>query len=1161
MSRILRYRALAAFTAAMLLAGLSVVTGGPAAEGGSDDRPSPSSGPALIYYGETVDGASLQERLNIPVTEDYGSFAMADISSLDRDRLELGGIVVQAIENISRICLESGEFDTSDGEPPLPPHLTNPDGIDGWYLVQFKGPIKDEWRAQLEATGEVVGYCPNFALLAYLDAAGRAAVAAWPFVHWVGPYHPGYRLAPGLKDGTLFMTFFPGRGGPETLAKLEAMGLKVLSADGDEAIVEGTVASIEQAVTLDEVSFVEQYGAPELLNVARDVINADVAHGNGINGRPSSQIVAVTDTGMWLPHECVSEPGKVVSFIDIAGDGFLSQGDGDGHGTHVGCSAWGDAPYGGAYLTYNGHDGQAFGSRAVPVKVFTNAGIWAGGANYYVIWDLANDRGARINNNSWGIYTGGAYTASDRDADLVAWDHRDYVLVMAAGNGGTGSPNTTASPACAKNVIAVGATETPAPENVAYFSSRGPTDDSRIKPDVMAPGAPVCSAQRGDPDGYVYMSGTSMAAPQVTGSAALVREYFMRGYYPTGQAVPANAFTPRAALVKAVLINGAKEMTGLRADWNNEGRWPNSAQGWGRIDLDRSLYFAGDARRVIVWDNPANLTTGLSWVGRFHVSDGSQEAKITLAWTDAPALPGAAVTLVNDLDLWVITPNGAVFRGNNFTGLNPGYSITGGNFNRRDTVEGVHLVPNRSLPGNLPVGMYTVIVTAANVPQPVSNFALVVTGGVAQEPPAPVERVAVMGDYMGTIKNLLEGWGYTVRNYGSGDYAAVVANLTAHDVVILNRVDNTSGFDSLYDAANLQQKGLIFCGSWAVSSHGMGVLAARRSDPSMTTANWGQGPVKTTVLAAHPVFTGYNAGQQLTLISGGDNDYQTYNGYSGTDLGRNDMASGYPYMIGVKDRQQTGGARHVVLGSLGACYYTNPRHWTPDGQQVMVNAVEWAAGGQSPPPGRARVALMGDYNDQIKQYLSGVGYRVTSFGSGDYTGVINNLANFDVVLLHKVDNASGFDSLLSQAETSGRGLVFMSSYPVASHGMGVLSARRLDPSAVAQSWLQGTVRLSVAQAHPVLAGYPVGSTVTIINGGENDYQTYSGYTGTTIGNSLMPGGYPGMVGVRNRSVPTGSRHVVLGSFGACPWTQLAAWTPNGFQILKNAIEWAKYGAP
>eukprot|EP00884_Botryococcus_braunii_P006262 jgi/Botrbrau1/15637/Bobra.4_1s0022.1 len=96
-------------------------------------------------------------------------------------------------------------------------------------------------------------------------------------------------------------------------------------------------------------------------------------------------------------------------------------------------------------------------------------------------------------------------------------------------------------------------------ESLADFSSKGPTKDERIKPDLVAPG--VLQSAYTNPQGNTcdlrYMQGTSMATPVVAGSAVLVRQYFEQGFYPTGTPMAANSFSPGGALVKAVLIGGA----------------------------------------------------------------------------------------------------------------------------------------------------------------------------------------------------------------------------------------------------------------------------------------------------------------------------------------------------------------------------------------------------------------------------------------------------------------------------------------------------------------------------------------------------------------------------------------------------------------------------
>ena len=215
-----------------------------------------------------------------------------------------------------------------------------------------------------------------------------------------------------------------------------------------------------------------------------------------------------------------------------------------------------------------------------------------------------------------------------------------------------------------------------------------------------------------------------MATPIVAGAAALVRQYYMDGYYPSGAPVPGYGFTPSASLVKATLINGAVEMTGSGAYENGQSFYPNSQQGWGRLHLDESLFFQGEEQALEVHDNRAGIMTGQTVSYPFLVGTGCASLEATLVWADAsPALPipcdpnnvanTTAPTLVNDLDLVVRSPYGVIYRGNNYQGVNPGQSVPDPDPNladHRNNVEGVLVI------SNLEIGAWSVEVTGYNIP-------------------------------------------------------------------------------------------------------------------------------------------------------------------------------------------------------------------------------------------------------------------------------------------------------------------------------------------------------------------------------------------------------------------------------------------------------------
>ena len=218
-------------------------------------------------------------------------------------------------------------------------------------------------------------------------------------------------------------------------------------------------------------------------------------------------------------------------------------------------------------------------------------------------------------------------------------------------------------------------------DTLAAFSSAGPTRDGRIKPDLVAPGETRSAAAKANADAGGScdtgdLTGTSMAAPIVAGAAALVRQYFLDGFYPSGAARSADTLAPSGPLVKAVLINGAVALLGSCETGVPLEPPPSPRQGFGRVSLaQQSLPLAAtttdaDAVRLFVSDG-ASLTAGethryclllaqppravsLTAADLLDAAASLRELRITLGWHDPPAvLAAAGPKLVNDLDLRV----------------------------------------------------------------------------------------------------------------------------------------------------------------------------------------------------------------------------------------------------------------------------------------------------------------------------------------------------------------------------------------------------------------------------------------------------------------------------------------------------------------------------
>ena len=443
--------------------------------------------------------------------------------------------------------------------------------------------------------------------------------------------------------------------------------------------------------------------------------------------------------------------------------------------------------------SYNYGLGVAPRARVGSSKIFLCNGVF--GLNTTLTQAAASSygKGARIANHSWGAKVGGAYTADSqeldrivRDVDTVAPGNQEMVEVVAAGNAGP-SPNTVGSPGTAKNVITVGASEnvrqsgtdgcgvtnTGADDahDMIGFSSRGPTDDGRIKPEVVGPGTHVTGAQSqaADYNGngvctaefpaastlYNLSSGTSHSTPAVAGMSALFRQWFM---------LNRGGIAPSPALTRAALSNSA---TDIGSGVGSGGGLPNSSQGWGLANIPRLL----DTGPRFFWDQQTTFgATGDSFQRTFAVADSSKPVRVTLAWTDAPGTPFTA-SQVNNLDLSV-TAGASTYRGNVFTG---GVSTTGGVADAVNNLEGVYL-PNGTS------GSITVTLTAANIAgngvpgnaDPTDqDFALIVSNVTAPPPAQPSGLTATPGSRSISLdwSDVANATGYEVfRRLASGSY-------------------------------------------------------------------------------------------------------------------------------------------------------------------------------------------------------------------------------------------------------------------------------------------------------------------------------------------------------------------------------------------------------
>ncbi|OHS99916.1 hypothetical protein TRFO_33558 [Tritrichomonas foetus] len=185
---------------------------------------------------------------------------------------------------------------------------------------------------------------------------------------------------------------------------------------------------------------------------------------------------------------------------------------------------------------------------------------------------------------------------------------------------------------------------------VAKYSSRGPNFVGIQKPDVVAPGTNIYSA---DSDFVSVSDGTSNAAAYVAGAAALVYEYFERGFYPTGLEIKTDSMQPGADLVRAIIIASADPLPG-------QGRKPNSASGHGSVNLANILTF-NDHLKVFKEIKVANSDHVIL---KFNLSkEITEDLRIALSYRDSPST-SSTVALSSDIDLYLKLPNQTIIYGN-----------------------------------------------------------------------------------------------------------------------------------------------------------------------------------------------------------------------------------------------------------------------------------------------------------------------------------------------------------------------------------------------------------------------------------------------------------------------------------------------------------------
>ncbi len=676
-----------------------------------------------------------------------------------------------------RLLLRAGAFDPSFERLEVP-GLLRADVSNQLWVVQLWTPWVEAYQQFFEAVGvEALSPLHVNGRIVRGSAAAMNYLMSQSCVRAVTPYHPLYRLDPELGREVLtgisatptrtlnILAFHPGFAGSARLAlEIQRLGGEVVSRDPLTylTIARLPVTALADLLRHSDVAWIDPWSAPENdMDIARDLHGAlyieGVAgfDGTGVRGE-------VLDGGTDAAHpEFVPAPIQ---------HGVVPNGN---HGT---CT------YGQIFA--DGTNPQARGLLHNGTGIAGFYSSFSGGSRSTHTAELVNAAGpyrAVFQSNSWGSTLTTAYNATSAEMDTILFQN-DLLLLNSQSNAGS---RNSRPQAWAKNVLSVGGvkhanTLSKADDNWTGGASIGPADDGRYKPEIASFYDNIfCSDQVGAAgynnasDYTTTFGGTSGATPICSGLSGLFFQMWHQGIFgnPTGADVFASK--PKATLAKAFIINTATPWNWLAGGPN--GDITRAVQGFGHPNV-QTIY---DNRTKFYWVNETEvLAPFASAQYAVTIAPGESVLHVTMNYIDRSGTTSATLHRINNLNLEVTSPSGAVYHGNNGL-LGSLVSTPGGVPNNVDTVENV-IVPNPQ------VGVWTVRVHAAEVNQDGHietpaldvDYALVIRGGTTQDSSFRFEFSTTPGTgslHLG-LRNLpataTEGWSLfsnaTMLGLGSG---------------------------------------------------------------------------------------------------------------------------------------------------------------------------------------------------------------------------------------------------------------------------------------------------------------------------------------------------------------------------------------------------------
>jgi len=651
--------------------------------------------------------------------------------------LDGGKTIARTVQPSYELGLRYAHFDPLISTPDTPSIISAGDDVN-LYIVQFvTQPLEEFKNAITSLGGHVRQYIAQYAYLVEMTDPIRLQVESLPYVRWVGPYHPAYRLEEFMLENLdKANQMYPSQHyniqvhtieqKQIVVNKITAIGGIVEKADAGKYLVEATLNPEElfKVVRWDEINFIDRWSPLEPdMNNAREIGGANYIatvagyEGEGVRGE-------VFDTGFNLDH------------VDFEHDPLIihgTEGGEDSHGSSTSGICFGDGtgnpqargmlPKGQGIVAWYSYVGLTGPSRYTHTAELLQEPYWA----VFQTASVGSDRTTQ-------------YTTISADTDITLFDF-DIVHCQSQSNAGD---QMSRPQAWAKNIISGGGiyhydTLTKTDDMWNYGASIGPASDGRIKPDLISFYDDILTVTSGGTTAYTTgFGGTSGATPIIAGHVGLFFDMWADGIFGNEVVPGGNVFENKAHMTtaKAMMINTADQypFSGTTGDKTR------MHQGWGMPNVQtlydlREKFFIIDESDIM---EPFEVSHYIVSVGL-----GSPYLKITMTYADLPGNPAVQTQhRINDLTLKATSPSNVVYWGNN--GLKTGvWSTEGGEPDTKDTVECIFIE-------NPEQGAWTIEISANEIiqdshvetPELDADYALVVSPVLSGPNPPDIDGPA-----------------------------------------------------------------------------------------------------------------------------------------------------------------------------------------------------------------------------------------------------------------------------------------------------------------------------------------------------------------------------------------------------------------------------------